>query len=119
MATRSITSSTTHPLAGGDVSLSIVIGDAQMGSSVVRRGNEAGEVLAIGDVAALPLGPGDALRGGAVYVKSIVTDINDASNFTSITYLVHDGGATTPVELNGAVDEEGGSVVYRMTITFR
>ena len=119
MATRSITSSTPHTLSGGDVALSVVIGDAQMGSSVVRRGNEGGEVLAIGDVDALPLGPGDALRGGTVYVKSIVTDINDASNFTSITYLVHDGGGTTPVELSGAVEEEGGSVVYRMTIGFQ
>lgn len=118
MATKSVTSSTTCAVADGDVSLSIVVGDAQMGSSVVRRGDERGEVLAIGDVADLALGTGAALRGTAVYVKSIVTDINDATNFTSITYQFRSGGTTTPLELSAAVDAEGESVVYRMTIAF-
>ena len=94
-----------------EILLSIVVGDAQIGSSYVQlEGDKKGE----GQISNLALGTGEEVRGKTLAVKSVVTDVNDATNSTSITYRV--GGQE--LSQTATVDQEGDSVIYRATIQF-
>ncbi|MGH7323702.1 MAG: hypothetical protein ACREJ9_03540 [Candidatus Rokuibacteriota bacterium] len=105
---------TTYHVDSGDITLSIVIGDGQLGSSRVSLG---GKVLGQGDaIKNLPLGKGSKLAGKALSVKSVVTDVNDQTNHTSITYSLRGGAAPADYELNATVTDEGDSIIYRATI---
>ena len=67
------------------VKLTIIVGDAQIGSSVVAlEKSEKGR----GDIDDLPIGPGPKVRGKKLKTKSVVTDVNDMTNRTSVTYRV-------------------------------
>ena len=94
-----------------EISLSIVVGDAQIGSSYVQLdGDKKGE----GQISDLALGAGQEVKGKTLAVKSVVTDVNDATNNTSITYRV--GGQE--LSQTATVDQEGDSVIYRATLQF-
>jgi hypothetical protein len=94
-----------------EVSLSIVVGDAQIGSSYVQLD---GVKKDDGQISDLALGKGADVKGKTLAIKSVVTDVNDATNNTSITY--HVGGQE--LSQTATVDQEGDSVVYRATIQF-
>jgi hypothetical protein len=85
---------------GSNVFLTVGFGNAQFGSSHVERQN--GDILVIGEVTALPLGGGAALRGTKVRVVSVVTDINPNTNLLSVTYDLTGGSA--PVSLTETDD---------------
>jgi hypothetical protein len=105
---------TTYHVDDGVVTLTIVIGDGQLGSSRVSLDDT---IIGQGDaIENLRLGEGSGLDGKTLAVKSVVTDVNDQTNHTSITYSLRGGAAPADYELDATVAEEGDSVIYRATI---
>lgn len=98
------------------VKLTVVIGDAQLGTSLVRLGSQ--KPLTVGQVKGLAIGKGSSLRGRKLFIKSVVTDVNDKTNHTSISYKLSGGTAPASFGLDATVEEEGDSIVYRATFSF-
>ncbi|HEV7608079.1 MAG TPA: hypothetical protein VGO61_12115 [Steroidobacteraceae bacterium] len=93
-----------------DVVLTIEIGDAQIGSSIVKLdGTEKGR----GDIDKLVIGAGPRIKGKALKTKSVVTDVNDKTNKTSVTYRLTGGKRNQEFTSLGTVDSNGDSIIYR------
>lgn len=92
------------------VSLTIVIGNSQIGGSVVKLGAKE---LADGQIKNLDLGIGNSLRGKKLKSKSVVADVNDRTNRTIITYRIKGGARDQEFVSSGTVDQDGDSIVYR------
>jgi hypothetical protein len=93
-----------------DVRLTIVIGNAQIGSSVVTLdGTEKGR----GDIEKLLIGAGSKVKGKPLKTKSAVTDVNDKTNRTVITYRLTGGKRNQDFTSSGTVDKDGDSIIYR------
>lgn len=106
---------TTYQVGEGAVHLDVIIGNAQFGSSLVRLGEEE---LGLGAIENLKLGNGPDLAGQTLFIKSVVTDISDKTNLTSIRYILKGGPAERVFDLSATVPEEGASIIYRATIQF-
>ncbi len=103
---------TDYAVDSGDVSLTITIGDGQLGSSLVRLNDKE---LGIGEIDGLKVGKGSAVAGKELFIKTVVTDVNDKTDHTSVRYELKGGASDQTFDLDGSVDEEGGSVIYRAT----
>ncbi|MGH7503452.1 MAG: hypothetical protein ACREL7_17135 [Longimicrobiales bacterium] len=115
MSVKSVRFETEYHVADGDVRITIRIGEGQFGTSVMTLEDR---VFGPGDVNDVLLGPGSQLGGLVLQVKSIVTDINDMTDRTSIAYELEGGHVPATHVLVASVDEEGGSVIYRSRIRF-
>ena len=75
-------------------SLSVTIGEGQLGATFVFRGDE---VLVQGGVAIgqLSLGQGGALIGTKISVESLVNDVVNENNRMSVRYVVRNGKSST------------------------
>ena len=104
-----------YSVASGEVFLSIVFGDGQLGTSVVVYNNK---ILRMGDIQNLKIGSGPDLAGNSVKIKSTVTDVNDKTDRTSVTYTLRGGTQDREFAANGMVEEPGGSMVYRAEFQF-
>jgi hypothetical protein len=60
-----------------DVTLTVIVGDGQFGTSLVNVGTIA---FPAGDVTNLSLGKGKDVRNKTLSIKSVVTDTNDKTN---------------------------------------
>lgn len=99
-----------YEVGAGDVKLTIVIGNAQIGSSIVNLGDvEKGH----GDIDGLIIGSGPKIRGKSLKTKSVVKDINDQSNKTVITYRLSGGKRNQSFTSSAVLDQNGDSMVYR------
>src|SRR5437879_2658511 len=105
-----------YAVAAGRVTLSVLVGDGQMGTSVVRLDQEQ---LAIGDITDLAIGRGPDIAGKQLFVKTVVTDVNDKTNHTSVRYELKGGKADKNFDLAESVDQEGGSIIYRATFALK
>lgn len=92
------------------VLLSVIIGDAQLGSSLVRLDGE--QKLNDHDIRDFPLGTG--LKGSTLFVRSSVADVNVASNRTSVTYRLN----ATEFQETDAVDQNGDAMRFEATFVF-
>jgi len=108
----SVTLVTAYEVAKANVYLTIVIGNAQLGSSAVKLNNK---VLGTGDIEELLVGKGPSIEGKPLSVKSVVTDVNDKTNQTSIRYKLKGGKFDKNYDLEATVSQEGESVIYRAT----
>ena len=97
-----------YAVAAGRVTLSVLVGDGQMGTSVVRLDQEQ---LAIGDITDLAIGRGPDIAGKQLFVKTVVTDVNDKTNHTSVRYELQGGKADKNFDLAESVDQECGSII--------
>jgi hypothetical protein len=104
---------TDYKVATDSVTLSIIVGDAQIGSSLVLRD---GVELGRGEINGLTIGKGPEINGKTLSIKSVVTDVNDATNQTSVTYALSGGIVEQRLSQTATVDDEGDSVIYRATI---
>ncbi len=105
-----------YAVAEARVTLSIVYGDAQLGSSLVKLDDER---LAKGsDITDLSIGDGPAIAGKKLRLKSVVTDVNDMTNHTSVTYVLKGGKEDREFSYDCTVQQEGDSAIYRGTIGF-
>ena len=109
--------SESYKTAHGPVKLSIVIGDAQLGTSVIKLGLQ--ELTRGPDITGFEIGQGPKLAGLVLSIKSVVTDVNDKTQHTSITYLLTGGEKPVSLQLSEAVKESGDSIIYRATVEFK
>jgi hypothetical protein len=105
----------TYAAAAGPVTLRIVVGEGQMGSSAVGVGDDDVEpqdgVYALGD--------GDALAGKTGFAATSVSLTNPASRRTSVTYTLAGGVNDTFTVSQDLTGGTGGAVVdYRLFLTF-
>jgi hypothetical protein len=107
---KSVSLVTDYEVAAGDVKLSVVVGDAQIGSSIVKLGTKP---LAQGEIANLTIGSGPKVKNKPLFVKSVVTDVNDSTNHTSVTYRLTGGRVDQDFLSTATVDENGDSIIYR------
>ncbi len=99
-----------YEVASGQVTLSVIVGDAQIGSSVVKLGSRE---VARGVIADAPIGVGAEIRKQPLFLKSVVTDVNDSTNHTSVTYALRGGRKDQQFLSAGTVDQNGDSIIYR------
>lgn len=106
---------TTYEVAAGVVSLTVTIGNAQMGASLVRLGAKE---IGFGEVKDLVVGKGPAIRGKTLTVKTVVSDVNDKTNLTNVRYSLVGGKVPKDYDLEASVDGEGDSIIYRAYFKF-
>ena len=99
-----------YEVAKDDVTLTVVVGDAQIGSSIVKLGTK---VLGQGDIDGLAIGSGPKIKHKRLFVKTVVTDVNDNTNHTSVTYQLAGGRLDQEFACAGTVEENGDSIIYR------
>lgn len=106
---------TDYAVGLGSLYLTIFIGDAQLGTSVVSLN---GNKIAEGVINNLLIGGSTQLKGKSLNVKTIVSDVSDKTNHTSVTYLMSGGLRDTEYKLEATVAVEGDSIVYKAEFNF-
>lgn len=99
-----------------DLVLDLVIGNAQLGTSVIFKDDVVKDT---GDFAGYQLGRGRDWIGHDLDIKTVITDVNSATNRLVVTYRISVGGkvvtqATNAVEVANAND----SAVFFATVKF-
>jgi hypothetical protein len=103
---------TDYRVGAGNITLSITVGEGQVGGSVVRLGDQD---VAIGDVKRVTIGPGPSVKGKELFVKSVVTDVDRKADRTSVRYELKGGREDRVFQLEATVNKKGGAAVYRAT----
>lgn len=101
---------TTYEVGDGDVSLAVIIGDGQIGTSIVRLDQKE---IARGDFEGRPIGAGAELAGKELLIKTVVTDVNESTDHTSVTYMLSGGPREQRFSLHAMVPNAGESIIYR------
>jgi hypothetical protein len=91
------------------VTLRLLMGEGQLGTSLVRLGDRD---LASGAIAMVLVGKGPEVAGQQLRVATTVTDVQRFTNRTSVRYLLTGGTEEAEFEASGDVDSEGGSIHY-------
>jgi hypothetical protein len=99
-----------------DIVITITIGDAQLGASILKLNGK--EITRGDDIKDFVIGKGEKIKNKSLLIKSIVTDVNDKTNHTSITYKFKGGKLDCEYYLDGTVASEGDSIIYRATFNF-
>ena len=90
--------------------LTVTIGDAQLGVSAVWIDDR---LFDKGDFTRRPIGLGKELFDSQLRIKSLVSDVNAATNHTSVTYILEGGPSVRKDILQQEVANNGDSVIYR------
>jgi hypothetical protein len=99
-----------YQVASGPVFLTITIGDAQIGRSIVFLDDKK---VGIGDFTKFKIGDGEGIKGKTVNIKSIVADVNDMTNKTSITYVLAGGTTDHSFAATGTVENDGDAMIFK------
>ncbi|MBS1563330.1 MAG: hypothetical protein JST39_03025 [Bacteroidetes bacterium] len=88
-----------------DVLVTITIGNAQIGASIVKN-KSTGDILAKGEIQNLKLGSKKDLQGKTITITTNILDTNDQTNGVVVTYFFH--ACNPPVTtFNDKVDNDG------------
>lgn len=98
--------------ADGPIFLTVVIGNRQIGGSAVFIDDDP-VPLHLGNVNHAFIGNGRELDGHRVFVKTIVSDRNDQTNRTVVTYLFEGGPEQGVFSQAEEVTNDGDSIIYR------
>ncbi len=98
-----------YQVDNGDVSVRIIVGEGQVGTSLVEVD---GIEIASGGLARVRLGSGEELPGKTARVITTVTDVQRATNRTSVRYVLEGGSEQAIFDKEAEVENEGGSVQY-------
>jgi hypothetical protein len=105
---------TSYQAGASNVKFDIVIGNAQIGASVIKLNKTE---IARGEIRGLDLGAG--LAGKTLTIKSVVSDVNDATNRTSIKYVFKRGSDVQEFQSKAEVEKNGESIIYRALFKLR
>ncbi|MDD5530697.1 MAG: hypothetical protein PHX21_11835 [bacterium] len=94
----------------GEVRLTIIIGNAQIGISCVRLNDT---ILHTGDVSELLIGRGPEISGKTLSIKTSVNDVNPATNRTNVYYALKGGKTDKEYNLEEVASGAGAQVIYR------
>ncbi len=98
----------------GPVLLSVIIGDGQIGGSAVFL--DANQI-AKGQIAHLPVGTPAALQGHRIGVRTVVADVNEQTNKTSVTYILTGGAGDAEYTLWFEAPQDKMQVPYSAIFT--
>ncbi len=99
-----------------EVTLAVLIGSGQIGSSVVFQGTR--ELGSGGSMLSLPLGAGEDLKGTEVRVASLVQDVLTQSNRVSVEYVLSGGTKKETFVAKTTVDKHLDLCRFTTTIAF-
>ena len=102
-------------LTGGMVTLTVIIGDGQLGGSVMKLNGTPLDLR--GDIVRAPIGDAADLDGRVLEVRTLVADVNLQSNWTSITYNFSNATPAT-VTADHKVGQDGAAVLYTTLFRF-
>lgn len=102
--------------ADTEIFLTILIGYAQMGASLVKF-KDVADPLAKGTITHLQLGNSEALRGRTLMITSKVLDANDATLHYIVTHDFSSGVPKHFVE-SGSFSEQGQLLIWNTTYNF-
>lgn len=102
-------------VANKNVTLTIIIGNEQIGGSVALLN---GQELARGDIKDILVGKGDDIKNLKLKIKSAVTDVNDSTDVTTITYSLKGGKIDHEYNLSGTSEGNGTVVAYISEFVF-
>jgi len=100
--------------ANGHIVLTVSIGNAQLGASIVTMKGDA-NIIAKGDITKLDLGAATDLKGKTLNVLTNTLDTNDASNAMITTYTFSGTSPAIAADTN-TVDSDGD--VYSLSFDF-
>ena len=97
------------------VRVSVLIGQAQIGASVVKID---GLEIARGEIDLLALGVGREISGHQLLIRTVVTDINFATNRTSVLYSLIGGPQPKEIYKEHEAQSDHDTVFYELTLDF-
>lgn len=97
------------------VVLTITVGEAQWGATIVRKGQE---ILADSEETevVVELGPAPELKRSKVLCTTTVQDVNETTNRTSVTWHLTGGKGDLEKTKTETVDHDGDTALYAATI---
>lgn len=104
-----------YQVSGGEVVLSVLVGDRQYGTSMVFVDDE---LLANGDIDGIPLGSGSELAGRSVSVYTVVTDVRNKKTEMSVTWVLTGGPKKLTVEREATTSKGFGSQMFKAVFEF-
>ncbi|MEO8193086.1 MAG: hypothetical protein ABI681_04490 [Gemmatimonadales bacterium] len=99
----------------GVVTLTVVVGERQFGSSMVFLDDE---ILANGEIRNLPLGSGHRLAGKTATIYTVVTDIQAVTDEMSVTWNLTGGARPASASRSRAATASFGSQMFKATFHF-
>lgn len=109
MSMKKVSLKTQYPVDTGEITINIVIGEGQLGSSVVFLDSTE---IKRGDIRQLAIGKGQEIKGHKIFIKTVVSDINDKTNRTSVIYIIEGGKEKYQQTLEAIVEENGDVIRY-------
>jgi hypothetical protein len=100
------------------VTLSVRIGDGQVGGSVARVDDADPPICPPGNITNVEVGRGAALIGHTLVVRTLVADVNPQTNRTTVTLDLNGGAPGRELQTSAEVDAEGDAVFYTSTVAF-
>ena len=105
-----------YTVATGPVTLSIVIGDGQLGGSALSL--DGTPIGPKGTITKQIIGDGPSLVAKKLSAKTLVAPVNPDTSFTSVTYALAGGAVHPPFTFSHQVQTPGDGVLYTTTINF-
>ncbi len=112
---KKITFDTQFPVSTGETYLTIVIGNANPGTSTVKLD---GIVKKQGAIKNFKLGKGSVLKNSKLTILSTVQDFLINNNDTNITFVLDNGIIQKKYFLQGSVDVDKDKIDYIVDISF-
>ena len=106
---KTLTHKSGYKVGSGQIHMVITIGDGQFGSSSVIIGDTLFDQERLFD---RDIGMGSELSGKKIVAVSVVTDTNEQTNHTSITYELSGGPAPYRHRSEFTVEQDNDSVKY-------
>ena len=107
-----------YQVGSGEVSISVVIGNAQFGVIDVRFAGESQPLARQSNTVLVPLGPGDGLVGRDLVVRTLATDVNPFTNRLIVTHVLSGGPENEIFPMQHEVSEDGEVVYFRALFHF-
>jgi len=103
-------------VTAGDTRISVAIGNGQVGGSAMfLNGQPVGPIGVISDYR---IGDGVSLVGSKLLVRTLVADVSDVTNWTSVVYLVSAPNPQEPISATKEVANDKEAVRYNFTFRF-
>ena len=115
MARKPVLHEQDYVVAGGQVRLSVIVGERQFGTSMVFIDDEA---VANGLVEELILGSGDDLTGSTAVIYTMVTDVRNNTDEMSVTWIIAGGSYRVQATATGAAPKKFGSQMFKGVFHF-
>lgn len=100
----------------GSVHVSVSIGDGQIGGSSMKLDGEA--VGPVGEISNFRVGEASDLVGRKLAIRTLVADMSDRHNWTSVTYQLKTPTRLPPIKAKKEVENDQEAVRYNTTFIF-